>query len=397
MPPRPVDVLLAGGGVAAARCARTLRRRGFAGSILLVGDESDPPYNRPPLSKELLRGDVPDELVAVEPEAWYARRRVELATATAVIAIDPAQRVAVLRQADRRESEVRFERCLLATGAEAVRPPIPGAEQALLLRTLADARAIRERAVAGRTAVVVGGGFIGIEVAASLASRGMSVTLLERERALWGGSLGSVVSGWAARALARAGVTVMLEADVTRIEPGGVLVGSDEELLGADLILSGVGVRPRVALGEAAGLETRDGIVVDERQATTAPGIFAAGDVARPRDGVRVEHWHAARETGERAALAMLAEEPDRRRAPWVFSDFGDAHLDVIGLAEAGTEAQLLGDAQDERFVAAWSGAGGRVVQLAIGGNALAPEVARALVEDAATVVQCREAVARAD
>jgi NADPH-dependent 2,4-dienoyl-CoA reductase/sulfur reductase-like enzyme len=388
-----LDVLLIGGGVAAARCARTLRRRGFAGSILLVGDEQDPPYNRPPLSKEALRGEVADELLAVEPAAWYERRRVGLLVGTRVVALDPVARIATLDDGLTSPWPVRFEQCLLASGAEARRLPIPGAERALSLRSLADVRAIRKRARPGLRAAVVGGGFIGTEVAASLADREMSVTLLETAPALWGGALGEVLSAWAVRTLERAGVTVRLRTQVSSLEPGGALVGGGEvdELVAADLLIAGVGVAPRVGLAEGAGLLVDDGVLVDDRQATSAAGIFAAGDVARPRAGERVEHWHAARETAERAALAMLGEPMPRRRAGWIYSDFAGQHLDVVGsLASdpggSGSEPAVLGDPGSDRFVVAWSGRSGQLVQLAAVGGALAPEEARRLVEGGATL-----------
>jgi NADPH-dependent 2,4-dienoyl-CoA reductase/sulfur reductase-like enzyme len=403
MPPRPVDVLLVGGGVAAARCARTLRRRGFTGSILLVGDEPRAPYNRPPLSKELLRGEVPDALVAVEPDAWYTRRGVELATGTAVTALDPRRRIAELHPAVGRETTVRFEHCLIATGAEPARPPVPGARLAHLLRTLPDAQAIRRRAVPGAPAAVIGGGFIGVEVAASLAERGLRVTLLERERELWGGGLGRTLSAWGEGVLAGRGVAVRLGARVSRIEPDEVTLsiagtgGERGERIRADLVVAGVGVRPREALATASGLETGDGILVDERQATSAGGVFAAGDVARPRGGVRVEHWHAARETGERAALAMLGEVPPARRAPWIYSDFGGAHLDVVGLvgpgAGAGAQERVLGDPSSGRFAVAWSGPSATLAGVAIAGGALAPEDARRLVEAAAPVEEAERLI----
>jgi 3-phenylpropionate/trans-cinnamate dioxygenase ferredoxin reductase subunit len=192
MPPadRDVDVLLIGGGVASARCARTLRRRKFDGSILLVGEEPVPPYNRPPLSKQLLRGEVGFELIAAEPESWYARQHVDLLTDAPVASLDPASRLAFLADG----SSIRFGQCLLATGAQPRRLSVPGADRALPLRTIADGEAIRARAASGATAAIIGGGFIGVEVAASLAAIGVQVTVLEMARSLWGGVLGDKVS-----------------------------------------------------------------------------------------------------------------------------------------------------------------------------------------------------------
>lgn len=373
MPDRSVDVLLVGGGVASARCARTLRRRGFDGSILLVGDEAHVPYNRPPLSKELLRGEAPVDLIDAEPVTWYERHAVGLAIGVPAVALDPEARSVDLADGSR----VRFDRCLLATGAAPHRPPIPGAEHALLLRTVGDSLAIRERARPGERAVVIGGGFIGVEVAASLAVRGMTVTVLELSQALWSASLGNEVSTWAVEALAGVGVAVRLSTAASGLEADAVWVG--EERLAADLLVAGVGVSPRINLAESAGLAVDDGIVCDASQATSVAGIFVAGDVARA-DGVRVEHWHAAREGGERAALAILGAPLPTRRAPWIFSEFAGQQLDVVGLAPSWDEMKLIGDRGAQRFALAYLRAG-VVEQLSVVNGAIPVESARAFVE----------------
>jgi 3-phenylpropionate/trans-cinnamate dioxygenase ferredoxin reductase subunit len=367
-PDREVDILLIGGGVAAVRCARTLRRRKFAGSILLVGDEATLPYNRPPLSKELLRGEVDFELVAAEPASWYDRQRVDLLTDAPVASLDPDARLATLADGTR----VRFAQCLLATGAAPRRPPIPGAEHARLLRTLADARALRAAAVPGGQALIVGGGFIGVEAAASLASLGMRVTVLEMAPALWGGVLGPDLSAWAVEVLSGVGVTLRLGVRVSALDAGAAWIG--DERLPADVLLAGVGVAPRVELAAAAQLAVDDGVVTDERHRTSAPGIFAAGDVARVA-GRRVEHWHAAREGGEAAALSMLDEPPPEPRAPWVFSEFAEQSLDVVGWAPIWDEALSLRDGRLVAYLVE-----GRVAQLAIVGSAVSVDGARALV-----------------
>jgi 3-phenylpropionate/trans-cinnamate dioxygenase ferredoxin reductase subunit len=348
MEPRHVDALLIGGGVAAVRCARTLRRRGFGGSILIVAEEAVAPYNRPPLTKELLR--------------------VELLTGIPVEALDPESRLAELGDGAR----LRFSQCLLATGAFPRRPPVPGAERALLLRTVEDAEALRSRAVAGSRVVVLGGGFIGVEVAGSLAERGVGVTLLELSDGLWGGSLGPDVSSWAVGRLGAAGVDVRLGTAATEIGEGMVRTAS--ERLPADYVLAGVGVTPRTELAERSALAVDDGVVVDESRRTSAGSVFAAGDMARPAGGPRVEHWHAAREAGEAAALGMLGEPPQPRRAPWVFSEFAGAKLDVVGWAPIWDEIVVRGGIHAYLVE-------GRVVQLAILGGAVPVEAARAFVE----------------
>jgi NADPH-dependent 2,4-dienoyl-CoA reductase/sulfur reductase-like enzyme len=382
MKPRSVDVLLLGGGVAAARCARTLRRQGFGGSILLVSSEQTPPYNRPPLSKELLREDLPSELVLAEPMSWYERRAVELALGTPAVALDPDGRTVELADGQL----VRFGQLLLATGAEPRRPPIPGAEHVRLLRTLRDAESLRAAAVAGARAVVVGGGFIGVEVASSLAARRLSVTLLERSDGLWGGNLGPALTAWAAEQLRSAGIGVRMSTGASICAPDAVWVG--DEALPADVMLAGVGVTPRVELAQAAGLEVDDGVLVGDGQQTSASGIFAAGDMARPRGGMRIEHWHAARETGERAALAMLQLPVPARRAPWVFSEVAGATLDVVGSAPAWDEI-VTRDGVHAYMV------DGRVAQLAVINGALPIEEARAFVEAGGTFVALDELLAR--
>ena len=314
---RSIDVLLVGGGVGAVRCARTLRRQKFDGSILLIGDEPAIPYNRPPLSKELLRDDLPDDLVAAEPASWYERRGIELRTATAVEAIDPPGRRARLTDG----TVVRYERCLLATGATARSLPVPGAERALLLRTLADARRLREAAVLagpGAPVVVIGAGFIGVEIASGLASLGLEPTVVEVGERLWSGRLGSELAAWGEERLRGAGVDLRLGSAVSRLDEGAAWVG--DERLPAAFVVAGIGVRPRDDLARDAGLEVDDGIVVDAGQRTSDARIWAAGDVAR-RGPRRVEHWHAARESGHRAALGMLGQPTEAAPQPWVFTE----------------------------------------------------------------------------
>ena len=367
MPTRDVDVLLIGGGVASVRCARALRRRGFTGSVLLVGEETSIPYNRPPLSKELLRGEGPVELTWAEQPEWYARQRVELSLGIAVTDLDAARSRASLADG----TLVRFGQCLIATGASPRVPPVPGAEHAMLLRTVLDGQAIRARALTGGRAVVIGGGFIGVEVAASLAAVGMRVTMLEMAAGLWGGALGPAISAWAAEVLQEGGVSVRLETGATRLDADAVWVG--DERLPADLLVAGVGVSPRVELAEE--LVVDDGIVVDERRQTSAAGTFAAGDVAR-FSGRRVEHWHAAREGGEAAAFGMLGLDPPAARAPWVFSEFAGQQLDVVGWAPTADDLVVK---QDGRLVAYLRD--GVVAQLAVINAAVPVEAARSFVE----------------
>ena len=317
-----------------------MRKEGFGGTILLVGDEATVPYNRPPLSKELLREDLPDDLVLAEPERWYERRGVDLLLGRRVTTVDPDAKEATLDDGTR----IRFERCLLATGAEPRSLPVPGGENVILLRTLTDARRLRASAVAagpGAPVVVIGGSFIGIEAASSLRTLGLQPTIVEQADRLWSGRLGTELASWAADRLAGAEIAVRLGARVDRIGDGGVSV--DGGHLPAAFVVAGVGVRPRDELGRDAGLQVGDGVVVDAEQRTSHPAMWAAGDVAR-HGPVRIEHWHAAREGGERAAHSMLGQTAAPPPEPWFFSEVAGTSLDVVGVAPAWDEERWVTD-----------------------------------------------------
>lgn len=375
---RSIDVLLVGGGVAAVRCARTLRRQKFDGSILLIGDEPAIPYNRPPLSKELLRDELPDELVAAEPAGWYERRRIELRTGVAVEALDPVGRRATLSDG----SVIRYERCLLATGAVPRRLSVPGGARAMLLRTLPDARRLREAALLagpGAPVVVIGAGFIGVEIASGLASLGLRPTVVEVGQRLWSGRMGDALAAWAEDRLRGAGVSLRLGSAVSLIEDGAAWIR--RERLPAAFVVAGIGVQPRDGLARDAGLEVDDGIVVDPGQRTSDARIWAAGDVAR-RGFRRVEHWHAARDSGRRAALGMLGLPTEAAAEPWVFTEVAGTAVDVVGDATAWDDERWLVD----RAVLAMHD-GGRVVQMAAVASALPAERMREIIS-AGTSIQ---------
>ena len=379
------DVLLVGGGVASVRSARTLRRKGFDGSILLVGDEALPPYNRPPLSKELLREGHPAELLAAEPAGWYERHHVELLTGVTVAQLEPDESRATL--ADGRS--IRFEHCLLATGAAPRAVPVPGGQDALLLHTLEDAQHLRAAAVSappGAQVVVVGGGLIGVEVASGLAALGLEPTVVELGDSLWAGSLGALLSGWALERLREAGVTVRLGAAVTALGAGGAWI-AEERIPGA-FVVAGIGVRPRDELAAAAGLAVAGGVVVDADQRSSHPAVWAAGDVARLA-GRAGEHWHAARDSGERAALSILGLPVAPPRAPWIFTEVAGVAVDIFGDAVAGDEERWM---LDGGAIARMRDH--RLVQLIVIGSGIPAEAARGLVEQGASEADLRRAVA---
>ena len=373
------DVLLVGGGVAAVRCARELRRGGFIGSIVLVGDERRLPYNRPPLSKELLRDDLPDDLLLAEAAAWYERRAIEVRLAARVAVLDLDARRATLDDGD----AVAFGRVLIATGAEVRRLAVPGGESALMLRTAGDARRLRQAAIAagpGAPVVVVGGGFIGLEVASSLAALDLRPTVLELGPLPWAGTLGVELAAWASARLAGIGVDLRTGRGVTQLGDGYV-VASDERLEAA-FVVAGIGVAPRIELAASAGLRVDDGIVVDAGQRASHPSAWAAGDVARTSGRSRIEHWHAAREAGERAARSMLGIPVGPLPVPWLFSEIGGVAVDVIGATDGWDEERWL----DRGRTALAYLRGGIVVGLAAIGSSIAAARARELIAGGADV-----------
>jgi NADPH-dependent 2,4-dienoyl-CoA reductase/sulfur reductase-like enzyme len=223
--------------------------------------------------------------------------------------------------------------------------------------------------------VVVGTGFVGVEVASSLAHLGLRPTVVGRRDRLWSGALGSLIAAWAMEALAGVGVSVRLEAAVTRIDRRAVWIG--EQRLKAALVVAGIGVRPRVELAVSAGLNVHDGVVADAGHRSSHPSVWAAGDVAR-RDGSRIEHWHAAREGGERAARSMLGLDLGPERAPWVFSEVAGTMLDIVGSTDGGwDEERWLVDAR----VAAQAHQG-RVVQVISLDSAMSVAAMRQAVDE---------------
>jgi 3-phenylpropionate/trans-cinnamate dioxygenase ferredoxin reductase subunit len=360
-------ILIVGASLTGAKAAEALRKEGYDGRIVIFGEEPQPPYLRPPLSKEYLRGQGELDKVFVHPEAWYDEQRIELHLSTPVRAIDPATREVVLDDGQR----VAFDRLLIATGAAPRRLNIPGGDLGGVhyLRTLEDADAIRDAVTAARRVVVIGGGWIGAEVAASIRQLGVSVALIADgsvllERVL-GAEVGTVYRDLHAergvelvmhqRAVAfrgRTAIEAVETADGTRIE--------------GDLVVVGVGAQPRMELAAGAGLDVGDGIVVDELLQTSVPGIFAAGDVAaawHPLLGsrLRVEHWDNARRQGRTAARNMLGKAEPYLRIPYFYSDQYDLGMEYAGYAPAWDQVVFRGEPASRAFVAFWL-SGGRVV-----------------------------------
>jgi apoptosis-inducing factor 3 len=347
----PPSVGIVGAGAAGNCVAEELRHVGFEGEIALLDADRDAPCDRPNLSKDYLSGNAPEDWIPLHPRAYYEEKRIELALGRRVSAIDPTRKSVTFDDGSRRE----FGAVVLATGAEPVRLRLPGegGPPVHYLRTLADSRAIIAAAKGARRAVVLGASFIGLEVAASLRTRGLEVQVVAPEAMLFERSLGPDVGRFLQRLHEEHGVVFHLGRTASSLEPGRVLLSSGERVE-ADLVVAGVGVRPTVALAEAAGLRVDNGIMVDARLQTEAPGVFAAGDAARwpdPRTGspVRIEHWVVAERQGQHVARVLAGEPAPFRDVPFFWSQHYDLSLNYVGHAARWDQAVVEGslDAHD--------------------------------------------------
>ncbi|MGC4028379.1 MAG: FAD-dependent oxidoreductase [Steroidobacteraceae bacterium] len=342
-------VIIVGGGQAGGRAAKAVRAAGYAGRLILIGAETHLPYERPALSKAVLLDDSampPAVLVAADREALDMQVR----TGCAVAAIDRGAREVQLADGAR----LAYDRLLLATGSRIRTLAIEGvaAETIWTLRTLDDSRRLRERLRARADVAIVGGGFIGLEVAASAAKLGCRVTVIEAADRLLP-RLGCPEASSSVLAYHRSiGIDVRLGATVVRGDATG-LVLSDGSRIPATLIVAGIGVAPETALAEAAGLECRDGVLVDEHGRTSDPAIFAAGDVTRhyhPVLGrhIRLESWQNANVQAEAAARSMIGIATASAEIPWLWSDQGDLNLQVAGAPQAIDRVVVRGDPAGE-------------------------------------------------
>ena len=366
MSAQPRTFVIVGAGLAGAKAAETLREEGFDGRLVLVGDEAERPYERPPLSKEYLRGETAEKPY-VHGEDFYAEREIELWTSARVTGVD-AGRGELRFEDDRR---LGYDRLLLATGAEPRRLDVPGAELAgiLYLRTVADSERIAERFERGRRVVVVGSGWIGAEIAASARMKGCEVTMIEMATLPLERVLGPEVGQIYLDVHRDHGIEFLPETTVERFEGEGSLervLTRDGALIETDVAIVGVGVTPRVQLAEAAGLRVENGILVDERLESSVPGVFAAGDVANAHHPfyerrLRVEHWANALNQGPAAARAMLGEPVSYDEIPYFFSDQYETGMEYAGFAPEWDEVVFRGDVAGREFIAFWL-AEGRVV-----------------------------------
>jgi 3-phenylpropionate/trans-cinnamate dioxygenase ferredoxin reductase component len=357
---------IVGASLAGAKAAQTLREEGFDGRVVLVGAEPERPYERPPLSKEYLRGDAERDAVFVHEATFYADNEIELRVGESVIDVDPDHRELALDTGER----LTFDRLLLATGAEPRRLTTPGSELQGIhsLRTLADSDALRGRLDAGGRLVVVGAGWIGAEVAASARQRGLEVTVIDPLSVPLERVLGTEVGAVYRDIHVDHGVEMLLGDGAVSFEGDGVVERGRTETgrtIVCAAVVVGVGARPRTELATAAGLAVENGILVDERLQTRVPGIFAAGDVANqlhPRLGrLRVEHWDNALHQGPAAARAMLGSGEAYERLPYFFSDQYDVGMEYSGHAAGWETVVFRGDPASREFIAFWL-TGGRVL-----------------------------------
>jgi len=352
--------VVVGAGLAGAKAAETLREEGFDGRLVMIGDESERPYERPPLTKDYLRAESPRETAYVHSEGFYREHDIELLTGTPVTALDPARsRIAL---ADGRE--LGYDRLLLTTGAEPRRLPIPGGDLdgVHYLRTLADCDALRERLDDGGRAAVIGSGWIGAEFAASARQRGADVTLIDPASVPLERVLGPEVGAIYPDVHRDHGVELLLGTGVEGFEGDGSVRGvktGDGRTIECDFAVVGIGVVPRVGLAEGAGVKTDNGIVVDQALETSTPGVYAAGDVANAwhpfyERHIRIEHWANALNQGPAAARAMLGQAVAYERIPYFFSDQYDVGMEYSGFATEWDEVVFRGDPASREFIAFW-------------------------------------------
>jgi NADPH-dependent 2,4-dienoyl-CoA reductase/sulfur reductase-like enzyme len=345
----PESIVIVGAGAAGSAAAVALRDAGYAGPVALLTAESELPYDRPNLSKDFLAGTAPEDWIPLKPDSFWRDRRIDLRTRARVTAIDPGARQISLAGG----GSLPYGALLLATGAEPVRLAIPGDDlpHVHYLRSLADSRAIIAAAARARRAVVLGASFIGLEAAASLVARGLSVQVAAAEERPLGTVLGAEVGAFIQSLHESHGVVFHLGRRAASVGPDRVVL-DDGSTLEADLVVVGVGVRPSLQLAEGAGLAADRGVLVDERLRTTAPGIYAAGDIARypePRSGelTRIEHWVVAQRQGRAAARNMLGLVEPYRAAPFFWSAHYDVTLSYVGHAAARDRAEVLGSLRD--------------------------------------------------
>jgi len=392
VPARSVDYLLIGGGMASANCARWLREEGADGSILLVGREPDPPYNRPELSKKYLRGEEGREDVLFRPNEWWGEQDVELMTRTSVTGLDVNERVAMLQSGD----EVRFGQALVATGSNVRRLRAEGSQLdgVHYLRTFGNSDAIRADAEQAENVVLIGGSFIGTEVAASLTAMGKKCAIVMEEEITLERPFGQEVGRFFEGVLQDKGVDIHGDDGLERFEGDGErvtkVVTKRGTELDADMVVIGAGVVPDVMLAKGAGLALSDsgGVKVSSRLEASCPDVFAAGDIAEYDSVVhgrplRIEHWDVAFNQGKTVALNMIGRNVNHEEIPYFYSDLADwSSMEYVGPGKGRTVVR--GSMDDGDFTAFYLGDDGVVVAALTIGRSDDLEAARRFIREKA-------------
>ncbi len=362
--------LIVGGGLAGQRAAEALRRRGYEETIRIVCGEPEPPYDRPPLSKEVLAGTAAEEEVAYRPAGWYAENEVELSLGVRAEALDPARRRVTLSSGD----ALPYENLVIATGGEPRRLPFLAGANVHELRTLADLRRLRRDLVAGSRLAIVGAGFIGQEVAATARALGAEVTIVEALPVPLEPIVGPRLGRWFAELHQEEGVRIIAGAALQGARGGGgrveELVLADGRSVACDAVLVGIGTVPATGWLQGSGLGS-GGVPVDVAGRTALPGVFAAGDAClgfepRRRAHLRTEHWDAAAWQGAAVAKAILGEEPGRPPLPSFWSDQYGVRVQCVGHPQLADDVAVEGDPANRDFEALFSCGGVPVAGLAV-------------------------------
>ena len=367
--------MIVGAGASGAMAAEALRRFGHTGAITLVGAEPTGPIDRPNLSKDYLAGNAPEAWRALRGRDWYAEQQIDFRAGRTVASLDLERRAVVLDD----RSRVEYDALVLATGAEPIHLDVPGHERIFYVRTLADSKQIIAALGGKKRAVVIGSSFIGLEVAASLRARNLEVDVVGLENQPLERVFGAELAALVRKTHEDKGVRFHLGRRCTSIDADGVTL-DDGAKLAAELVVAGVGVRPRTELAEAAGLPIDRGVVVDE-QLRAGPDVYAIGDLARfpdPRSGanIRVEHWVVAQRHGEEVAHAILGR-PFKRRAPFFWSVHYDLTINYVGHAPSFDRARVEGDLGKRDAIVRYE-RGGKVLAVAtVGRDVAALEAAR--------------------
>ena len=346
----PTAIVIVGGGAAGLAAAEMLRREGYQGPLTMISADSAPPCDRPNLSKDFLAGTAPPEWIPLRPPEWYAERKIELVLGTRVAALDTAKKTVTTESG----KIYAYGALLLATGSDPVKLPVEGAtpSQIFYLRSFADSQAIVAKTSTAKRVVVVGASFIGMEVAAALRAREIAVDVVAPGRIPMEKILGPELGTFVRTLHESHGVTFHLGETVRRVDGNKVLL-SGGTTIEADFIVLGVGVRPSLALAEAAGLAMDRGVLVNEYLETSASGVFAAGDIARwpdPRSGerIRVEHWVVAERQGQAAAKNMLGQNRRFDDVPFFWSQHYDVPINYVGHAENWDAVEIDGNVDNK-------------------------------------------------